>query len=124
MQETFNEFQASLDRLTDDLSVDDRESVAADICLASRSAYLDFFTAVTINRKIDALTKETLDGLFLRALATMPDGIYKSSLTHRHEEFQDFCEKRSGQPSSRSSLNIGERPLSHALSDSSVEVAL
>lgn len=123
MQETFDKFQTSLDRLTDDLSADDRESVAADICLASRSAYSDFFTATILSRKIDTMKKETLDRLFQNALDTMPDGNYKSSVSDRYGEFQDFCEDQSEQPAHSSSLSIGNRIFRSKASDSSVIIA-
>jgi hypothetical protein len=69
----------------------ERESLEADICLASRSAYFDFYTWVVLNGKIDSPAERELDELFQRSLAVMQPGQFKDSVQLRFKEFKDKC---------------------------------
>lgn len=74
-------------------SPDERQSLEADICLASRSAYFDFYTWVVLNGTIDEPAKGDLDGLFQAALGAMQPGQFMDSVNSRYKEFKDLCSR-------------------------------
>jgi hypothetical protein len=97
-----DEWRTFLGRIGEDMSDDEREDLSASICLAGRSAYTDFFTAVVHERTINPTAQSTLDHLFQRSIAAMPDDQYKAATANRYEEFKEVCEDQ-GQRSPDSS---------------------
>jgi hypothetical protein len=75
----------------DEILKEQRESLDADICLASRSAYFDFYTWVVLHGEIDEPAARELDELFQVALALMQPGDFKNSVQARYDEFTAKC---------------------------------
>ncbi len=73
-------------------TVEHKESQAADICLASRSAYFDFYTWVVLHGTIDAPAQKELDQLFQRSLAVIEPGRFKISVASRYKDFKRKCD--------------------------------
>lgn len=73
------------------MTVEQRESVEADVCLASRSAYFDFYTWVVLHGEIDEAAARDLDELFLKALGLMQPGEFRNSVQTRYDEFKAKC---------------------------------
>ena len=79
------------------IPADQRESLEADICLASRSAYFDFYTWIVLHGEIDKSAETELDQLFQRALALLQPGRFLDSVRERYKEFRTKCQHvRSG----------------------------
>jgi len=74
------------------ISAGEPESWEADICLATRSAYFDFYTWVVLNGMVDEPAERDLDELFRRSLALMEPGQFKDSVKNRYKEFKALCE--------------------------------
>ena len=75
------------------LTSEERDSLETDICLASRSAYFDFYTGLVLSGEIDKAAQEELDRLFLRALDVMRIDKFKSSVQSRYDEFRMKCDQ-------------------------------
>lgn len=74
-------------------SMAERDSVEADICLGTRSAYFDFYTWVVVNSAIDDFAEQELAELFDRAIKAMKEGKFKSSVEKRYKEFEKRCQQ-------------------------------
>ncbi len=87
--------------------VDQREFLEADLCLASRSAYFDFYTWVVLHGEIDTAAERELDSLFQQALAVLSRaGQYRDSVEQRYKEFKAKCRQvRTGGPATMSSYS-------------------
>ncbi len=86
-------------RLTAQTPPEERDSVEQDICLASRSAYFDFYTWVVLNGEIDGPAEAELEESFKKALAVMQPGKFRDSVRDRHKEFNEQCARvQSGKP--------------------------
>lgn len=70
----------------------DRESVEADLCLASRSAYFDFYTWLVIHGTVDVPAEQDLNELFQRSIELMAEGRFKKSVQSRYKDFKKECE--------------------------------
>jgi hypothetical protein len=99
-------------RLAETALEEQRESLEADICLATRSAYFDFYTWVVLNGVIDPPAERELNDLFLRSLALMHPGRFKDSVQSRYEEFKTKC-KRVHDGFVDSDTGILESPTTH-----------
>ena len=94
IESTMAELRKTLElaaRMTDGPPDEQRESLEADICLASRSAYFDFYTWSVLHDEIDAPAEAELDQLFQNALAVMQPGKFKVSVQSRYDEFKETC---------------------------------
>jgi hypothetical protein len=79
----------------------ERESVEADICLTSRSAYFDFYTWLVHHGEVDPVAEAELGGLFQEALGIMKHPGFRDSVDARHREFLQVCNRaKSGRFSS------------------------
>jgi hypothetical protein len=75
----------------------DRETTEADLCLASRSAYFDFYTWLVLHDVVDEPAERDLDELFRRTLELMKSGRFRKSVQARFNDFRKECEHvRSG----------------------------
>ncbi len=79
--------------LTEEAPAEQRELIESDLCLASRSAYFDFYTWVVLHETIDEPAERELHTLFQQTLAAMRDGRYKESVQKRYEEFAEECRR-------------------------------
>jgi len=80
------------------ISPEERESWEADVCLATRSAYFDFYTWVAIHGDIDEDARQDIDELFENSLSMMKErmntekdaepGEFLESVQNRYEEFK------------------------------------
>jgi hypothetical protein len=75
-----------------EISEEDRRSLDADICLASRSAYFDFYTWLILHSTVDPPAAKELDQLFCRALEWMQPGEFRDSVRSRYQDFQLKCD--------------------------------
>jgi hypothetical protein len=86
----------SLDKLPHGSSDNERKSLEADICLASRSAYFGFYTWVVLNSEIDEPAAQELDECFQRALNAMQPGEFRTSVEERYQDFKQQCDRVRG----------------------------
>jgi hypothetical protein len=88
--------------------VGDRDSLEADVCLATRSAYFRFKTWVILNETIDPEARDVLDGLFHKALNVLEhQGTYYKPVQQRHERFLRKCRNvEAGQMTSEIELSF------------------
>jgi hypothetical protein len=74
-----------------DPAPDQRKEFETDICLASRSAYFDFYTWLVIHGEVDSAAEHELEGLFQRAMKVLHEGPYLDSVRDRHRDFRREC---------------------------------
>src|SRR5262245_45246389 len=79
--------------LTDQASVEQRESAEADLCLASRSAYFDLYTTIVLFGKIEPEAEREMDRLFQQSLKVMRSGSFRESVQSRYDEFREECRR-------------------------------
>jgi hypothetical protein len=85
-----------------DAPPDGRKPVEADVCLTSRSSYLDYFTWVVIRGSGDEGVEREFDDLFHRSLAVLADPKLKGSVRERYDDFRSLRERvRAGHQTSR-----------------------
>jgi hypothetical protein len=112
LEAVVKEFRAALSAvqaLPSAATVAERERAESNLCLASRSAYFDFYTWVVLHGKTDELAKDTISSLLTQSLAVMQLPTFKDSVAERYDDFRQVCDKVDGGESaaSVSSVNAG-----------------
>ena len=72
-------------------AADVRDNAECDLCLASRSAYFDFYTWVVIHGEIDPWAKRVLGDLLRQSIAILRLEKYRGSLQLRYQDFEEVC---------------------------------
>ncbi len=100
---TVDEWRTALAKvvaLLDDTPPGERRTAEADVCLTSRSAYLDYFTWVVIRGSGDEGVERDIDTLFRQSLEVLTDRKLKGSVGERYDDFQHLQERaRTGRSS-------------------------
>jgi phosphoenolpyruvate-protein kinase (PTS system EI component) len=98
-----------------ELTTDDRTSLAMHMCLASRSAYFNFYATVLMTDVIDPDHRVALEQLCKESMNVMFDGVYKDVMAGRLQDLQDLCrehmQKIARRTESRHSTTFLDDPL-------------
>ena len=90
-ESTIDQFQAALGRMGAGVGSQKEQDFAAELCLASRSAYFDYFVKVTVSGEKHAQGEEQLDQLFRQSIGVMREGDFRAAVRARYEDFLAFC---------------------------------